>query len=74
MEIKKEIQQSIVLREFNIGARAELAASLLRDLGITCELEGGIINTVLPYLQHSVRLIVRAEDEQRAREALVNFD
>lgn len=74
METKKEITRSIVLREFNLATRAELAATILRDLGIECVLEGGIVNTVMPYLQHSVRLVVRAQDEAVAREALADFE
>ncbi len=71
-EKKSDPQRLVVLHTFQRPVDAELAASLLRSVGIDCQVLDENVATVMPYLNKVVRLVVRAEDEDRARHVLSN--
>ncbi len=74
MEIKKEIHKSIVIAEYTSVIRAEYVMGVLRDAGIACNLEGGILNVIMPYIQPRINLVIRAEDEELARRLISELD
>ena len=63
-------QRLVVLQTFQVAVDAEMTASILRSAGIECEVLDENVSMVMPYLNKIVRLVVRAEDEERAREVL----
>ncbi len=63
-------QRLVVLQTFQVAIDAEMSASILRSAGIDCQVLDENVSMVLPYLNKIVRLVVRAEDEERAREIL----
>ena len=67
---QEDPQRLVVLQTFQLSVDAEMAASLLRSAGIDCQVFDENVSMVMPYLSKIVRLMVRAEDEERAREVL----
>ena len=63
-------QRLVVLQTFQVAVDAEMTASILRSAGIECQVLDENVSMVMPYLNKIVRLVVRAEDEERAREVL----
>lgn len=63
-------QRLVVLQTFQVAVDAEMTASILRSAGIDCQVLDENVSMVMPYLNKIVRLVVRAEDEERAREVL----
>lgn len=63
-------QRLVVLQTFQVAVDAEMTASILRSAGIECQVLDENVSMVMPYLNKIVRLVVRAEDEERAREIL----
>ena len=63
-------QRLVVLQTFQVAVDAEMTASILRSAGIECQVLDENVSMVMPYLSKIVRLVVRAEDEERAREVL----
>ncbi|MDX2135499.1 MAG: DUF2007 domain-containing protein [Saprospiraceae bacterium] len=59
-----------VVAKYYSNLEAEVAAARLRSEGIPCFLASTTAQSVLPHLQLLVRLHVRPEDVQRAREIL----
>lgn len=63
-------QRLVVLQTFQLVVDAEMAASLLRSAGVDCQILDENVAMVMPYLNKIVRLVVRAEDVERAKEVL----
>ncbi len=67
---EEDPQRLVVLHTYQRSVDAEMAASLLRSAGIDCQVLDENVALVMPYLSKIVRLVVRAEDLERAREIL----
>ena len=67
---KEDPLRLVVLATYQAPIDAEMAASILRSAGIDCQVLDENVAMVMPYLNKIVRLVVRAEDETRARELL----
>ncbi len=59
-----------VVAKYYSNLEAEVAAARLRSEGVPCFLASATAQSVLPHLQLLVRLHVRPQDAQRAREIL----
>lgn len=61
----------VTLTTFATAAEAEIAASLLRSMGIEVSIVNEISSIMLPYINDNrVRLLVNSADRQRALELL----
>lgn len=67
---KEDPQRLVVLATYQAPIDAEMAASILRSANIDCQVLDENVAMVMPYLNKIVRLVVRAEDETRARKLL----
>ncbi|MBP3332330.1 MAG: DUF2007 domain-containing protein [Tidjanibacter sp.] len=57
----------VVLNAYNSAYEANLAASMLRSMGVEVEIAGDIATNVLPQVgENIVRLLVNAGDYERA--------
>lgn len=72
--LTKDTASTVVIKEFISPQRAELAATILRDSGIECEIIGELLNYVMPHIGTQVKLIVRTEDEEAALTVLKDLD
>lgn len=71
MENTKNSSEVVVLTSYPTAAEAEVAASMLRSMGIEVELTGEIASIMLPYINdNQVNLLVSAADRQRALDLL----
>ncbi len=61
----------VVIKNFNSEPRAQIAASILRDNGIECAVNGE--NTAYSWGVSKVTLSVCKEDEERALELLADY-
>lgn len=61
----------VTLTTFATAAEAEIAASMLRSMGIEVSIVNEISSIMLPYINDNrVRLLVNSDDRQRALELL----
>ena len=61
----------VTLTTFATAAEAEIAASMLRSMGIEVSVVNEISSIMLPYINDNrVRLLVNSDDRQRALELL----
>lgn len=61
----------VTLTTFATAAEAEIAASMLRSMGIEVSIVNEISSIMLPYINDNrVRLLVNSDDRQRAFELL----
>lgn len=56
----------VIIRRYSNPDEAYIDAGMLSANGIDCEVDGGSVSTLLPYLQNSVSLLVRQEDAESA--------
>lgn len=64
----------VSIKHFNSQARAQIAASMLSDAGIDCQVDGENLINVMPLTAGQVTLKVREEDEAAALEVLRDFE
>ena len=67
------MQDKVVIRTFNAGHEAELAAGYLRELGFSARADEHLLTDINPLLSHAlggVKLYVPAEEASDARAAL----
>lgn len=71
MEQNKNSNEVVTLTTFATAAEAEVAASLLRSMGIEVSVVNEVSSIMLPYINDNrVRLIINSADREKALEIL----
>ena len=71
MKNQNNDQQVVTLTTYATAAEAEVAASLLRSMGIEVSIVNEISSIMLPYINDNrVRLIINSADREKALEIL----
>ena len=71
MEQNKNGNEVVTLATFATAAEAEVAASLLRSMGIEVSVVNEVSSIMLPYINDNrVRLIINSADREKALEIL----
>lgn len=56
----------VVIKRYTTANEAAIDAGLLKSNGIECAIDGSSISNILPYLQNSVSLVIKASDIDQA--------